>query len=129
MSSIVLISSGSPATNPRLVKEANALHGAGHDVHVLYSHVIGWANALDENILQTAIWSAELVGGCPTHNRLTFVASSWWFKCVRRITWRPFRRKRLTRTSLLLASRAKRHKADLYIAHNLGALAAAVIAA
>ena len=129
MSSIVLISSGSPATNPRLVKEANALQGAGHDVHVLYSHVVGWADAVDENILQKAAWSAELVGGSPAHHRLEFLISNWWFKCVRRITWRPFRRKRLTRTSLLLASRTKRHKADLYIAHNLGALAAAVIAA
>lgn len=129
MSRIVIISSGSPATNPRLVKEANALHGAGHDVHVLYSHVVGWADVVDEKILQTAKWSAELVGGSPARQRLAFITSSWWFKCVRRVTWRPFRRKRLTRTSLLLARRAKRHKADIYIAHNLGALAAAVIAA
>lgn len=129
MSRIVLISSGSPATNPRLVKEANALYGAGHDVQVLFSHVVGWADAVDENILQTAAWSAELVGGSPRHQRLAFVTSSLWFKCVRRITWRPFRRKRLTRTSLLLARRAKHYKADLYVAHNLGALAAAVVAA
>lgn len=129
MSKIVLISSGSPATNPRLVKEANALHGAGYNVHVLYSHVIDWAEALDEKIIAKAQWSAELVGGSPTKERITFVVSSWWFKCVRRILWMPFRRKRLTRTSLLLVKRAKQCKADLYIAHNLGALAAAVLAA
>lgn len=129
MSKVVLISSGSPATNPRLVKEATALTVAGHNVHVLYSYVIAWADDVDQQILHTAEWSAELVGGSPTHHRSIFFTSSWWFKCVRRVHWMPFRRSRLTRTSRLLAKRAKRHKADLYIAHNLGALAAAVVAA
>ena len=129
MPSIVLISTGSPATNPRLVKEANALHTAGYRVHVLYSHVIDWAEEIDAAILKKAPWSAELIGGGPSENILTFRVSSWSFKFMRRIRSLNIRATRLTRTSHALSKAARQHKADLFIAHNLGALPAAVIGA
>ena len=35
MKRLCLVSPGHPASNPRLVKEAAALHGAGYDVTVV----------------------------------------------------------------------------------------------
>ena len=50
--SILILTSGSPATNPRMVKEANALVNRGYDVHVLYGFIIGWADKLDYGLLE-----------------------------------------------------------------------------
>lgn len=129
MSSIVLISTGSPATNPRLVKEANALQCAGYSVHVLYSYVVDWAEEVDQTILDKAKWTAELIGGSPKQHPWTYTKSTWLFKIVRRLQFLRFRTSRLTRTSRALTGAARSRSADLFIAHNLGALPAAVLAA
>jgi hypothetical protein len=129
MSSIVLISTGSPATNPRLVKEANTLQSAGHSVHVLYSHIVDWAEEVDQTILGEATWTAELIGGSPNQHPWTYATSVWSFMIVRRLHSLRFRTSRLTRTSRALAIAARSQSADLFIAHNLGALPAAVLAA
>jgi len=45
---IVLITTGQPSCNPRVVKEADALSAAGHEVTVIYNYYIGWADENDQ---------------------------------------------------------------------------------
>lgn len=129
MKSIVILSSGSLATNPRLVKEANALHAHGFHVEVLYSYAVEWAEGIDKDIIQQSPWPAKLIGGSPSQNWFIYHWSRWLFRIIHRTRNPAFRTTRLTRTSRLLSRAAKAKKADLYIAHNLGALYAAVSAA
>ena len=57
MKKIVLITTGQPSTNPRIVKEADALHAAGYDVTVLYSFFISWAFEKDKILLQKGYYN------------------------------------------------------------------------
>src|ERR1035437_10600178 len=63
MARICLLAPGQPSVDPRLVKEADALHEAGHEVQVLCSHMIPWADATDGELLQTRPWRCTYVGG------------------------------------------------------------------
>ena len=134
MKKIVLISSGQPSVNPRLVKEANALSLTGYDVSVVYSFWTNWASSMDEKLFSTVNWKPILAGGSPYQNKLVYFLTRLRFKLVSSIA------KKLTlrfgiaeiaksRASIELLSKAKSIKADLYIAHNLAALPAAVKAA
>ena len=44
---VTLLTTGQPSTNPRLVKEADALASAGFDVSVIGIRRAGWADASD----------------------------------------------------------------------------------
>ena len=130
---IVLITSGQPSTNPRLVKEADALTEAGYDVVVLYQYYSHWATELDQQLLKTKRWKAIRVGGDPnedkiayfktkiTHKISTFIVAKIGFQSIFSIA-------AIGRATSSLISKAKKIQADLYIAHNLAALPAAVIA-
>lgn len=120
---ITLISTGQPSSNPRLVKEATALTGAGYETVVIYCFWADWAQKQDKQILETAQWKAIQVGGSPDRNRW-----KWWYTRLRgkiarwkanspTNTYRSFARA----YDELLVAAIKNH-ADLYIAHNLGAL-------
>jgi glycosyltransferase involved in cell wall biosynthesis len=132
MGRICLITPGQPSINPRLVKEADALVDAGHDVHVLCSHMVSWADEADKKLLATRKWSCLYVGGN---------IGSWlyaWTRLrhgvVRRFSgdWSAdglLGIRALTRVTPELCDAAVRYRADLYIAHYSGALAAAARAA
>ena len=62
---IVLITTGQPACNPRIVKEADALAAAGHEVSMLYCYFINWADEKDKSLLQKVSWKYKKVGGSP----------------------------------------------------------------
>lgn len=131
---ITIISTGQPSANPRLVKEANALANAGHDVSVLYCHWINWADACDEVLLKTVKWKYQLVGGNLRSNRVTYMYSRFRWK-VNRILNRYFGNRLFfgersqARCYDELLKAAKATKGDWYIGHNLGSLAVAVKAA
>lgn len=131
---IVIITTGQPSVNPRVVKEANAFTLAGHKVIVLYCFWIDWAQKADEKIFENSNWSHNQVGGTPLIEKWVY-----WFT---RIQLKLFR----TLNSLFgntmgiaemtqarcykqLLKAAKGVRADWYIGHNLGALAIAVKAA
>ena len=134
MKTIVLITTGQPSTNPRIVKEADALQKAGFDVTVLYSFFISWASEKDSLLLQQVAWKYKEVGGSPTHRKGIYLWTRIRYKAARTLN-------RLLGHSFLLAERAqarafdelllqaKKIKGDWYIGHNLGALAIAVRAA
>jgi glycosyltransferase involved in cell wall biosynthesis len=133
--SVVIISSGQPSTNPRLVKEAITLFQAGYKVTVIYVPISSWADEFDVRLFHT-------------HTQIKFIRTGyhpdqqqWLYK------WARIRRKVNSFLSSFVGNNfnvadystilfgqellkaAIQHKADLYIAHNLGALPAAVKAA
>lgn len=128
MAKICLLSPTQPSVNPRIVKEADALADAGHDVHILCGHTISWADESDQSLLQRRRWTCSYVGGKPGSVR------HWWTRVrhgvLRRFpalwkfseTWAQCA---LARIVPELQAAAFGLDEDLYIAHYAGALAAA----
>ena len=120
---ITFITTGQPATNPRLVKEANALGAAGYTVNVIYCFWSEWAQQKDQDIFNNCNWAAIQVGGDPIQQR-----RAWWYtrlrqKVSRYFPFSPFFVYRsLARAYDEMVRQALKTKAELYIAHNLGAL-------
>ena len=130
---VCLVSTGQPSTNPRLVKEAAALSGAGADVHVVACKFQPWAEEADA-IFDDRNWTVHWL-------RFGTQAPRW------KDLWQRARRKAaralIRRTGLQpgLAERAFHYvipeltrttravEADLYVGHNLAALPAAARAA
>lgn len=131
---ICLVTTGQPSTNPRLVKEADALAAEGYYVHVVGAHWAGWADRHDASILATRSWTASILDWRrDTHEWL------YWKTGIRHRVGRWFEPwtsasgfaslSAAGRVSPELARSASAWPADLYIAHNLGALPAAAAAA
>ncbi len=134
MKKIVLISTGQPSTNPRLVKEADALHAVGHDVTVLYSSFIPWADKTDIGLFASRKWKYKLVGGNSYQSKRTYLFTRIRYKLAGIINryssvWFLIAERSQARAYDELLREAKKIKADWYIGHNLGALAVAVNAA
>ena len=134
MARICLLAPGQLSVDPRLVKEADALHEAGHEVQVLCSHMIHWADAADRELLQTRSWKCKYVGGDFNGRSAEYWRTRLRHGLVRRLPWAwplsdLLRRYAVCRVLPELAGAAKRASADLYIAHYTGALVAAADAA
>jgi glycosyltransferase involved in cell wall biosynthesis len=126
---IVLVTSGQPTLNPRLLKEADALADAGYEVTVLYSYWNAWGAAFDSQLLPTKKWKAICAGGNPEQDKLTYFLSRLFYKIANKIKSKSLIEFAVARPAYYLIREAKKHQADLYIGHNLGALPAVVIAA
>ncbi len=131
--SICLVTSAQPSTNPRLVKEADALSECGDRVLVVCSRSSDWAVEADRVLLQSKAWSCIHTGSARSTNSLLY-----WSSRVRHGLFRRLHgltgSKLLDRYTLLrgfpeLNRKAKSIAADLYIAHNIEALPAAAAAA
>lgn len=129
---ICLVTSNHVASNPRLVKEANALQAAGYRVHVIAADVSPQVRALDRDLLSNVSWQYTLVGRGSRIN--------WsWHAGVRKLArllfkWNPWRPVGLavnafSHLSRRIAQAAVARPADMYIAHTLPALPAAAKAA
>jgi glycosyltransferase involved in cell wall biosynthesis len=132
MAKICLITPGQPSIDPRLVKEADALVEAGHDVHVLCSRVVAWADKADKNLLAKRTWTCSYVGG--DTGSLVYTWTRLRHGLIRRLSgaWSANSRIAetvLTRVTPELIAAAVQYKAELYIAHYSGALVAAAQAA
>ena len=134
MARICLISPGHLSTNPRLVKEADALQSAGHDVQVIAADYVGWARRADEEFANRSWRLAARVPFGPDapatrrglHWARRRAARALWSAGLRRdgilrAAWHPIGPE--------LARAAKRVEADLYVAHYPAALPAAAHAA
>jgi glycosyltransferase involved in cell wall biosynthesis len=130
---IVLISSGQPSLNPRLVKEADSLTDNGYDVTVLYAYWNSWGTEIDKKLLPLKRWKAVCIGGDPDQKPITFFLSRLIHKLslavIKRTGNNFLARFAIARSSFFLLREAQKYKAQLYIGHNLGALPAAVQAA
>jgi glycosyltransferase involved in cell wall biosynthesis len=131
---IVLLTPGHVSTNPRLVKEADALAEAGYDVNVIAADFITWAQQADRSFTSRP-WKVEqtLPFGplAPLSRRIVqharqrlariMIKAGVRQETVIRAAWHPI--------APDLVAAAQRHRADLYIAHYPAALPAAAIAA
>lgn len=131
---IVLVTSGQPSLNPRLVKEADSLFEAGYDVTVIYLYWNDWGTDLDKQLLAKKKWKSIRVGGNPKNNKLVYWLSRIRHKVANVVVSKfgyhfGLAEQSIARGSLNLMRKAKSLTADLYIAHNLGALPATVLAA
>ena len=131
---IILISSGQPSLNPRLVKEADSLALKGYDVTVLYVYWNEWGTKQDKSLLNEKKWKAIRLAGDPSEKPIIYFFSRLIFKFAALLLQKTNSYNLLgdisiARSSLFLINGAKKFKADLYIAHNLGALPAAAITA
>ena len=116
-----------------MVKEADSLCDAGYDVTVLYAYWNAWGTLFDKQLIPAKKWQAIRVAGDPEDNRFTYFLSKVIFRVAQKIN-NAFAGKMLldaaiARPAFFLKRQAKQHKADIYIAHNLGALPAAVTVA
>jgi len=127
---ICLVTPGHLSTNPRLVKEADALSAAGYAVSIVAARFIPWADAADSEFAVRP-WRVKKVAFGPLAGRPTHVAQSLMRRfCL--FAWRglglwPERAFHPVIPSLTRAACST--QADLYIAHNLAALPAAYQAA
>jgi len=132
--SVCLVTTGQPSTNPRAVKEADALTAAGYEVRLVGAHWATWADETDPALLATRPWTCELVEW--RRSRSPFL---YWYTRARHraarlaATWPGIGATALpaavSRLTPELSRRAGARRADLFIAHNLGALPAAAMAA
>lgn len=135
MATVCLLTTGQPSTNPRLVKEADALAEAGYDVHVICAHWVNWADEMDLLMLPSRAWSScNYVGGHSQTERAAYQLTRIRYGLSRRSlrVWGGnslLRKWALSRVLPELERAAKEIRADLYIAHYLGALPAALAAA
>jgi glycosyltransferase involved in cell wall biosynthesis len=131
---VCLITTGQPSTNPRLVKEADALVEAGYQVHVIATHWSDWATEMDRRLLASRTWRMTFIDWRKEHAPAFFLWSRVRHWAARRLTAFPPLAERLTTAALGRAGPELREAAcamaaDLYIAHNLGALPVACSAA
>jgi glycosyltransferase involved in cell wall biosynthesis len=135
MMKIVLISSGQPSANPRLVKEALALEGAGYSVTVVYCPMSPWADEFDAALFAQHPGIRWIPAGYHTvHQKQKFQ----WARLRRKFYHLVFRIagnradaavRSFAFYSQELTEAALVQKADLYIGHNIGALPSVVKAA
>lgn len=69
---ICLITTAHLSENPRLIKEANALHAAGHHVTVIACHYRPELHESDQSVLKGAAWSIRRVCWDPVENPALF---------------------------------------------------------
>ena len=131
-SRICLVSPGHVASNPRLVKEANALYETGYLVRVVVGDYMAAVQPLDQALLSTAPWSWTKVNLGSRFGyglrRLCqegakYLAKRGLLSSSSIATWAH------SPMSFRLGKAAASEPADLYIAHCLAALPAAAYAA
>lgn len=127
---IVIVTPGQLGSNPRVVKEADALNAAGYDVRVIATKVMDFVEPRDQAVLAQAPWPVE---------RLPFDDRARWRRLRLRQEGARWLRKLIPSVRLDamaqnamaqdLARAAQRHKADIYIGHYPVGLQAAALAA
>lgn len=129
---VCLVTTGQPSTNPRLVKEADALTDSGFDVAVVGAHWTDWATAADQRLLASRPWTFTFVDWRRNRAPWLFTKSRIRHWAARKLgttsDWKSAAAV-LSRVGPELGEAASRTPAALYIAHNLGALPAAAAAA
>ncbi len=130
MARICIITPGQLGSNPRVVKEANALAAAGHAVVVICTRVLAAVESRDQAVMGTAGFEVQRIAFGQDLSwridRLLQVVAARLFGMFRAHT---FADRALSPMTRRLAKAARREQADLYIAHYPPALPAAARAA
>ena len=125
--SICLVTTSHLAANPRLLKEAGALAGAGYDVRVVSCEWDDQWRALDESAAANRRWRWDRVNWSRRDRPFLFWRSRFRHQIALRAVFFP----RLWSAGRIvpeLRDRVASERSDLLIAHNAGGLAAAFAA-
>ena len=129
---IVILSTHQPAANPRAMKEYVTLKEMGYAVKFLYGYNIDWSYKIDEDKFDKgSLHRQELieVGGNPHKYPFKYFINRLQFWIIKRLSFfKLFKNISFNRVSVNLLAKVKNYPADLYIAHYLGALPAALTA-
>src|SRR5882757_1447672 len=130
--SVCIVSPGHLASNPRVVKEADALHGAGYRVTVIAGNLTAFVRPFDEAIVARAPWTVVRVDAASLSARLASrlaraLTQAWPPKAAGIPSWLAVVAYSSQPAGLTRAVCAV--PADLYIAHYVAALPAAAAAA
>jgi glycosyltransferase involved in cell wall biosynthesis len=131
---IVIVTSGQPSANPRVVKEATALDAAGYHVTVVYAPLSPWADEFDEQLFSSTPSIQWIRAGAhPVKQPIEYK-----FARLRRKLYETIYKKapalviHKEYAFVLYAQELKKIaaslQADVFIAHNLGALPAVAAA-
>lgn len=131
---VCLLTPGQPSNSPRLVKEADALVEANHQVHVVCSDGGLWPSRMDRNLLASRKWTCEYAGGTlkdnPNRYRFTRLRNGLSRRFLKYApTSRTLHGWAVTRSGPEIADAALRCAADLYVAHHPATLPIAILAA
>lgn len=131
---VTIITTHQPAANPRAMKEYEALRQEAVSVKMLYSFNAKWSRDIDEQrFAQGSLRRQDFieVGGNPDTATWSYTLSRVFFKLHRSFSFlsRGARLMSAARTAYPLLHQAQHYPAQLYIAHYLGALPAAIRAA
>jgi glycosyltransferase involved in cell wall biosynthesis len=131
---VCLITTSQPSTNPRLVKEADALVETGASVHVIGAQWADWAVDADRQLLASRKWTCDILDWREQTNLALFWKSRLRHFAARKLVGVPgldtaLLEPAMSRVGPDLRAAAIRRSADLFIAHNLGALPIAIAAA
>ena len=131
---IVLISTHQPTANPRLMKEYETLKSLGYNTKVLYAYNAEWSHRIDEEKFKNDILARQdfiELGGNPHNKPIRYFLYRVLHRLFKKFAGLSlfFEQMSISRVALVLLRKAKNYPADLYIAHYLGALPAAVKAA
>lgn len=125
----MIVTTGQPSTNPRMVKEYKALKQEGWNVKVLYSFWTNWASETDKQLFHSGELDRrdfKMVAGSPSKNKFNYLFSKVLLKTARLFSTSDYA---ISRVAYNLEQAALKDQADVYIGHNLGALRAVVKAA
>lgn len=130
MARICIVTPGQLGSNPRVVKEANSLADAGHDVHVVATKVAAFVEPRDQAVLATARFTCTRVAFdrplAWRADRIVQMAATNAWKVAGTPQLAAIALSAMTRR---LTSAVRAVPADLYIAHYVAALPAAASAA
>jgi glycosyltransferase involved in cell wall biosynthesis len=130
-SHVCIVTPQALGSNPRVVKEAQALHEAGHDITVISVRTLAHVDRRDASILAEVPWRAERLD-FTVRGRVWRLRRAAQTACV--LTFRMTKSANLAGRAFSpftgpLAAATKRVSADLYVAHYPAALPAAALAA
>jgi glycosyltransferase involved in cell wall biosynthesis len=130
---ICIVTTGQPSANPRVLKEYQAFRKAGHRVKVIYTYSAAWSFAIDNKKFEIGELPSDdfiLAGGDPGNKRMAYFFSRLLFYCFRILSGAfPFlsiKKFTIARSGFFLWRVTAQYKADIYLAHYLGALPAAL---
>jgi len=120
-----LITPGHVAADPRMVKEAQALSRAGIQVHLIFTQYVDYLIGHDKKILDAnPEWTAQ----CLNWSGDSFISKIFRFT-GRLMRFTSNNNTKINRNFLWQLKKASAYPADIYIAHNPGSMAVAVMAA
>jgi len=136
---VCMLTTGQPSNNPRLVKEADSLSAAGHEVHAIGMDGGLWPSQMDGPVMarRSSVqqpWTFAYAGGLAGSQSALYRWTRLRYGLSRRLLPAApelsiLRKRALSRAAIEIAGAALRFPADLYIAHHTSVLPCAVAAA